>query len=266
VHPGAVEICNNIDDNCNGRIDEYVRPYCGVGWCLRESYSCSPDLCFPGDPVPEIILDGKCDDMAYTTPILPLSPYADGNIIAHAAVARTGVVLPRGLLRRAGDDRGTLRAILREGSLGTAEADVLRKAVGKKDAELIREQLMLQTEQELPYTTAVVVDAWEEEHGEGALPGAPRSSVRISATVHVERESQKGIVIGKAGQRIKSIGTAARAGLERLGWQLHRIWGPSWYRDRAGQEERLRAAIQAASTGDGQVVARTQKRLEDRTS
>ena len=79
-------------------------------------------------------------------------------------------------------------------------------------AELIREQVMLHTEQELPYTTAVVVDAWEDNEAE-----APEDRlVRISATVHVERESQKGIVIGKAGQRIKAIGTAARAGLERL--------------------------------------------------
>lgn len=79
-------------------------------------------------------------------------------------------------------------------------------------AELIREQLMLQTEQELPYTTAVVVDAWDDNRAE-----APEDRlVRVSATVHVERESQKGIVIGKGGQRIKAVGTAARAGLERL--------------------------------------------------
>lgn len=79
-------------------------------------------------------------------------------------------------------------------------------------AELIREQLMLQTEEELPYTTAVEVDAWQEDHDEEGQ----RVMVRVSATVHVERESQKGIVIGKGGQRIKAIGTAARAGLERL--------------------------------------------------
>src|SRR5690606_12617395 len=40
VHPGAIEICNYIDDNCDGRIDERVRPRCGVGWCERESFSC----------------------------------------------------------------------------------------------------------------------------------------------------------------------------------------------------------------------------------
>jgi GTP-binding protein Era len=79
-------------------------------------------------------------------------------------------------------------------------------------AELIREQLMLKTDQELPYTTAVIVDAWQEQHDDAGL----RRLVQISATVHVERESQKCIVIGKGGQRIKAIGTSARGALERL--------------------------------------------------
>jgi GTP-binding protein Era len=83
-------------------------------------------------------------------------------------------------------------------------------------AELIREQVMMHTEQELPYTTAVVVDDWQQETIDEAGPGEPTRFVRIAATIHVERESQKGIVIGKAGQRIKAIGTAARGGLEPL--------------------------------------------------
>jgi GTP-binding protein Era len=87
-------------------------------------------------------------------------------------------------------------------------------------AELIREQIIVHTEQELPYTTAVQIESWEEvppETGRPAEPGAPaRRLVRIAATIHVERESQKAIVIGKGGQRLKAIGTAARAGLERL--------------------------------------------------
>jgi GTP-binding protein Era len=87
-------------------------------------------------------------------------------------------------------------------------------------AELIREQIIVHTEQELPYTTAVQIESWEEVPPETERPaelGAPaRRLVRIAATIHVERESQKAIVIGKGGQRLKAIGTAARAGLERL--------------------------------------------------
>jgi GTP-binding protein Era len=71
-------------------------------------------------------------------------------------------------------------------------------------AELIREKAILLTEEELPYSTAVVIDRFEE--GEKIC--------RIFASVFVERDSQKAIVIGKAGQKLKEIGTAARKELE----------------------------------------------------
>ena len=63
VHPGAEEVCNYIDDNCDGRVDERVRPRCGVGFCLRESYSCHPDDCYPGEPSEESCsgLDKNCN-------------------------------------------------------------------------------------------------------------------------------------------------------------------------------------------------------------
>lgn len=48
--------------------------------------------------------------------------------------------------------------------------------------------------------------------------------------------------------------------LERLGWRLHRVWGPSWYRDRAAQEERLRAAIEAALAGKASPVIASARR------
>jgi hypothetical protein len=63
VHPGATEICNLKDDNCDGRIDEGVRPICGVGWCARYSPSCDPADCVPGPPAQEICnsFDDDCD-------------------------------------------------------------------------------------------------------------------------------------------------------------------------------------------------------------
>jgi len=79
-------------------------------------------------------------------------------------------------------------------------------------AEIIREKLIERTEDELPYSTAVSIDRFEE--GE--------TLCRIFVTVHVERESQKGIVIGKRGQLLKEAGIAARQDLERLlGRQVH---------------------------------------------
>ena len=73
-------------------------------------------------------------------------------------------------------------------------------------AEIIREKVLHHTSDELPYTTAVAVDRFEEEED--------RNLIKIYATIHVERESQKPIVIGKRGDMIKKIGTEARVELE----------------------------------------------------
>jgi len=70
--------------------------------------------------------------------------------------------------------------------------------------EMIREKVILLTEEELPFSTAVVIDRFEEEP----------SLCRLYATIFVERESQKGIVIGRGGEKLKEIGTAARKDLE----------------------------------------------------
>jgi GTP-binding protein Era len=74
-------------------------------------------------------------------------------------------------------------------------------------AEVTREQLFLQLNQELPYETAVETDKWEERGD---------SSVRIEQTIHVQREGQRAIVLGKAGAKIKQIGARARHELGRM--------------------------------------------------
>jgi GTP-binding protein Era len=78
-------------------------------------------------------------------------------------------------------------------------------------AEYVREQVMLQTRQEIPYAAAVEVEEFDEsERREGG------GLVRIAAVIHVERDSQKAILIGKQGSMLKKIGTRARENLERL--------------------------------------------------
>jgi GTP-binding protein Era len=72
-------------------------------------------------------------------------------------------------------------------------------------SEIVREQVLQQTHDELPFSTAVVVDKFDESD-----PGL----IKLYCTILVERESQKPIVVGKAGSMIKAIGTAARLGLE----------------------------------------------------
>ena len=75
-------------------------------------------------------------------------------------------------------------------------------------AELIREKLLHHTRDELPYSTAVVIDRFEEP-GESGL-------TKIYASILVDHDSQKPIVIGKGGDMIKRVGTEARLDLERL--------------------------------------------------
>jgi len=73
--------------------------------------------------------------------------------------------------------------------------------------ELVREQLFLRLRQELPYSTAVVVETWQER---------PRGDVVLDATIVVDRESQRAIVVGKRGSMIRDIGTAARLEIEKM--------------------------------------------------
>ncbi|MES5112690.1 GTPase Era [Lactobacillus gasseri] len=74
-------------------------------------------------------------------------------------------------------------------------------------AELIREQVLKLTHEEVPHATAVVVDRMRDHEG---------GKLQIEATIYVERPGQKGIIIGKKGQMLKQIGIAARQEIEAL--------------------------------------------------
>ena len=75
-------------------------------------------------------------------------------------------------------------------------------------AEIIREKITLRTHQEIPYATAVVVDAFKEDE--------TKNMIRIAATIHVAKDSQKGIIIGRKGAMLKEIGTKARLEMEKF--------------------------------------------------
>jgi GTP-binding protein Era len=96
-------------------------------------------------------------------------------------------------------------------------------------AELTREQIVNQLHQELPYATAVETESWEDR--------ADGSTV-INQQILVERDSQKAIVIGKGGRRLKAIGAAARAEIaQHLGRPVHLYLhvkvAPKWGEDRS---------------------------------
>ena len=97
--------------------------------------------------------------------------------------------------------------------------------------EMIREKLFRLTGDELPYTSTVVVEQFEEEDPDAEQSGRPRR-VRITATIVVERDAHKAMVIGEGGERIKRIGTEARQELERL-WGA-KVFLELWVKVRSG--------------------------------
>jgi len=95
-------------------------------------------------------------------------------------------------------------------------------------AEIIREKIFQRTGEEIPYACAVTIEDWKED------PASKR--VTISAVIHVEKDSQKAIVIGKGGAKLKAIGTEARLDLEAfLERRVHlSLWvkvDKNWTRD-----------------------------------
>ncbi|MBX3329381.1 MAG: GTPase Era [Nitrospira sp.] len=119
------------------------------------------------------------------TEIVPVSAQADDNVARLLAV--TVPYLPSG-----------------EGAYG--DDVVTDQTMRTLAAEMIREKVLQETEEEVPYAVAVEIDEFVEQ---GKL-------AKIRASILVERETQKGILIGKQGERLKAIGTQARLDMERL--------------------------------------------------
>jgi len=104
-------------------------------------------------------------------------------------------------------------------------------------SEIVREKLFRLTGDELPYTSTVVIDKFEEERGKTV-----NRLVRIAATIIVERDGHKAMVIGDKGERLKRIGTEARVELERL--MDAKVFIEIWVKVRSGwadDEARVRS-------------------------
>jgi GTP-binding protein Era len=101
---------------------------------------------------------------------------------------------------------GELWALLPEGEPLYAADQLTDRTERFLAAELIREQLFVSLRQEVPYAVAVVVDAWNERDAD----------VVIEASIVVERESQRAIVLGKGGAMIRDVGTKARLAISEL--------------------------------------------------
>ncbi len=117
-------------------------------------------------------------------------------------------VIPISALKKEGLDAllDAVVAALPEGPRYFEEDQITDQPARFMAAEIIREQILMSAQQEVPHATAVVIDQFEE---------TPRIT-RIMATIHCEREGQKAILVGKGGAMLKKIGTAARLRMETM--------------------------------------------------
>ena len=111
-------------------------------------------------------------------------------------------------------------------------------------AELIRERILVETGEEVPYASAVVIERFEEPKPvsnrprKKDAPPAKSPLTRIAAAIYCERDGQKAILIGKGGSKLKDIGTGARRQIEsllgtRVFLELHVIVEPNWRESKA---------------------------------
>jgi GTPase len=117
-------------------------------------------------------------------------------------------VVPISALKRKGLEvlLDRILAVLPAGPAYFPEDQITDQPARFMAAESIREQVLLNTSEEIPYSTTVIVESFEEG----------KRLTRIGATIYCERDSQKGILVGKGGQMLKKIGTSARIQIERM--------------------------------------------------
>ncbi|HEX7967002.1 MAG TPA: GTPase Era [Stellaceae bacterium] len=147
-------------------------------------------------------------DLVAPPQLLPLAGQLSGEGIFDAVFMVSGLTGDG-----VGDLRRHLAAVVPEGPWLFPEDQLTDLPQRLLAAETTREQIFLQLHQELPYAAMVETDTWEERED---------GSVKIAQTIHVQRDSQKAIVLGKGGRQVKQIGERARAELERLlGRRVH---------------------------------------------
>ncbi len=178
---------------------------------------------------PVFLIANKLDEVQRRSDILP---WLKGMQERHPFAE----FVPMSARKKADVDRlfGILKPYLPEQEWMYEEDTLTDRSEKFLASEIIREKLFRLTGDELPYTSTVVIDKWEEEEG-----GLRR---RISASIVVERDAHKGMVIGAGGERLKRIGSDARQELERL--MEARVFLELWVKVRSGwadTEEHLRS-------------------------
>lgn len=167
--------------------------------------------------VPVVLAVNQIDRIRDKSALLPyLGRVTEGRALAG--------VHPISALKRDGLDPlvATLLSLLPEAPPAYGEDEITDRSERFLAGELVREQLMRQLGEELPYATTVEIERFIED---GAL-------LRIGAVIWVERDGQKAIVIGKGGARLREVGTRARLQMEQLFGR--KVFLETWVRVRQG--------------------------------
>ena len=172
--------------------------------------------------VPVVLVVNQVDRIKDKTKLLPfMAKISEGREFA--------AVHPVSALKRKGLEAlvDNLLSLLPEQPPLYAEDEITDKSERFLAGELVREQLMRQLGEELPYATTVEIERFAED-----TTTRGGELLRIGAVVWVEREGQKLIVIGKGGERLREIGTRAREQMERLFGR--KVFLETWVRVREG--------------------------------
>jgi GTP-binding protein Era len=150
---------------------------------------------------PAVLAVNKVDTLGNKQLLLPMMA-ALGEAHAWRAIVPISAKSGNGVDRLVGE----LAAMLPEGERLFPEEMLTDRAERWLGAELIREQAFLLTRQEVPYSVAVTIDTWQER---------PKD-VMVEATIHVDKEAHKRIIVGEGGRMIREIGTRARQEIGNL--------------------------------------------------
>jgi GTP-binding protein Era len=155
-----------------------------------------------GSPAPVILVINKIDAVEKSL-ILPL-------IDSLKELYPFREIIPISALKKEGIDHLSeeIWKLLPEGPQYFPEEMMTDRSERFIAAEIIREKITLRLHQEIPYVTAVTVDSFKEDEA--------KNLIHIKATINVEKDSQKGIIIGKRGAMLKELGTKARLEMEQF--------------------------------------------------
>ena len=150
---------------------------------------------------PVFLLLNKIDLLADKRDLLPL-------ISQFQSLRDFQEIIPISALKKTGLDEllQCVLGVLPKGPAQFPEDQITDQPLRFMAAELIREQILMQTREEVPHAVSVMVEQYEEG----------KTLTRIAATIYCDRNSQKSILVGKCGQMLKKIGTSARLDIEKL--------------------------------------------------